>query len=160
MPITAAMLRADKNAQVVILPWTLGRVFVGRYAIQSGKRIFDARWKRDAMELIRESQGREPVPVIQNGKRLLWYFHDGFFWDDDGLDADDIKALVLQRERNLDRKLQTARSLMRAEEARGALRASRSHLRFAGLCSSGTEAGAQSAAPTLISSTTTFSRCR
>jgi len=36
---------------------------------------------------------------------------------DDGLGADDIKALVLQRKRRLQQKVQTARSLMYAEEA-------------------------------------------
>ena len=60
---------------------------------------------------------REPVDVVRDGKRLLWWFHDCFYWDDDGLAADDIKALVLQRERRLQQKLQTAHSLMRAEEA-------------------------------------------
>ncbi len=55
--------------------------------------------------------------LLQDGKRTLWYFHDNFYWDDDGLDADDVKALVHQRERRLQQKLQTARSLMNADEA-------------------------------------------
>ena len=32
------MLRADKNAQVVMVPWTLSGIFAGRYALQAGKR--------------------------------------------------------------------------------------------------------------------------
>lgn len=92
-------------------------MFTGRYAVQSGKRIFAPRWKHEGFEAIRVAQQESPVALVYNGKRTLWHFHNEFFWDDDGLPADDVKALVLQRERRLQQKLQTARSLMRAEEA-------------------------------------------
>jgi 5-methylcytosine-specific restriction endonuclease McrA len=109
-------LRVDNNAELVILPWSITRMFTGRYAVRSGKRIFDGRWKRDDYEYIRDTQSKQPVPLGNSGKRKLSHFHDCFYWDDDGLGAEDIKALVLQRERRLQHKLQTARSLMRAEE--------------------------------------------
>ena len=111
------MLRVDKNARFVILPWTLGGVYSGRYALQSGKRVFEVRWKRSAFEAIRDAQEEDPAAVLRSGKKTLWYFHDNFFWDDDGLDRDDVKALVLRRERRSRQELQTAHSLMRAEEA-------------------------------------------
>jgi 5-methylcytosine-specific restriction endonuclease McrA len=111
------VLRADNNAQVMRLSWTLGRMFTGRYAVPSGKRVFDPRWKRDVIDALLVTQQQEPVAMVKSGKRTLWYFHDNFYWDDDGLEGDDIKALVLQRERRLQQKLQTARSLMHAEEA-------------------------------------------
>jgi 5-methylcytosine-specific restriction endonuclease McrA len=110
------VLHADKNADLVKVPWTPAAIFMGRYAVRSGNRIFAARWKRAAFEDLRLAQKREPVPMLRNGTRKLWYFHDAFYWDDDELGVDDIKALVLQRERRLQQKLQTARSLMRAEE--------------------------------------------
>jgi 5-methylcytosine-specific restriction endonuclease McrA len=53
---------------------------------------------------------------LRDGKRNLWQFLGDFYWDDDSLDAEDVKALVLQRKRRLEQKLQSARSLMRAEE--------------------------------------------
>jgi HNH endonuclease len=110
-------LRIDNNTEFVLLPWSIGRMFSGRYAVRSGKRIFDGRWKREDYEYIHTTQGERPVSLgLANGKRRLWYFHDCFYWDDDGLGVEDIKALVLQRERRLQQKLQTARSLMRAEE--------------------------------------------
>jgi len=107
----------DNKAQAMILSWTPARMFTGRYAVVSGKRVHPPRWKRQAFEGINASQKENPVDVVRDGKRLLWWFHDCFYWDDDGLAADDIKALVLQRERRLQQKLQTAHSLMRAEEA-------------------------------------------
>jgi 5-methylcytosine-specific restriction endonuclease McrA len=111
------MLRVDNRAEFVLQPWTLPRMFKGRYTVQSGKRFLDVRWKRPAFEAMRAAQEENPVLVLQNGRRTLWYFHNGFYWDDDGLDADDVKALIHQRERRLQQKLQTARSLMNADEA-------------------------------------------
>jgi len=110
------MLRADKNADVVALPWTVLRLFSGRYALQSGKRIFDARWKRPWVEAARSRQREEPVALLESGKRTYWWFHDCVHWDDDGLGPEDVKALVLQRERRAERQLRTAHSLMRAEQ--------------------------------------------
>jgi 5-methylcytosine-specific restriction endonuclease McrA len=111
------MLRVDNKAQAMILSWTIGRMFTGRYAVVSGKRVFPPRWKREPFEAINAERRENPVAMVRDGKRLLWWFHECFYWDDDGLDADDIKALVLQRERRLQQKLQTAHSLMRADEA-------------------------------------------
>jgi 5-methylcytosine-specific restriction endonuclease McrA len=101
----------------MVLSWTLGRMFTGRYAIVSGKRVHPPRWKREPFEALNATQKENPVPMVRDAKRVLWCFHDNFYWDDEGLEADDIKALVLQRERRSQQKLQTARSLMRAEEA-------------------------------------------
>jgi 5-methylcytosine-specific restriction endonuclease McrA len=111
------MLRVDNNAQVVRLPWTISGMFTGRWAIQSGKRVFPVRWKSAHIENVISSQGHEPVPMLKERQRALWYFHDKFYWDDDGLAAEDVMALVLQRERRLQQKLNTAHSLMRSEEA-------------------------------------------
>jgi hypothetical protein len=111
-----AVLRADKKAEIVVLPWTVLRLFYGRYALQSGKRTFDARWKKPWVEAARAQQQDEPVLLFTLKERSYWWFHDCIYWDDDELSSDDVKALVLQRERTHQRKLQTAHSLMRAEE--------------------------------------------
>jgi hypothetical protein len=111
------MLRVDNKAQIVKLPWTLWRVLSGRrYAVQSGRKVMDLRWSKAQVAAALQAQATEPVHVWRDGRRNLWQFLDSFWWDDDGLDAEDIKALVLQRKRRLEQKLQSARSLMRAEE--------------------------------------------
>ena len=66
---------------------------------------------------MKAEQHENPLSLFQDGRRRLWYFHEGFYWEDEGLEADDVKALVYQRERQAQQKLQIARSLMRAEEA-------------------------------------------
>jgi 5-methylcytosine-specific restriction endonuclease McrA len=111
------MLQTDSKAQIVKLPWTLSRVFSGRrYAVQSGRKTMELRWTKAQMGAAEQAQAAEPVHLWRDGRRNLWQFLDCFYWDDDGLDAEDIKALVLQRKRRLEQKVRSARSLMRAEE--------------------------------------------
>lgn len=110
------MLRADKNAEVVALPWSIPRLFSGRYTLRSGKRVFDARWRRAWVEQTKAAQLEQPMSLLTAGKRRYWWFHDCVYWEDDQLTPEDVKALVLQRERKAQRQLQTAHSLMRAEE--------------------------------------------
>ncbi len=109
-------MRIEKDADFVKLPWTVTGAFKGRYAVQKGRKVFPARWQREQLEALRELQAETPVELLRDRKRTLWHFHDRFWWDDDGLSADDLKALVLRRERSEKQKLQTAHSLMRAEE--------------------------------------------
>jgi hypothetical protein len=111
------MFRTDNKAQLVKLPWTLGRMLSGRrYAVQVGRKVMELRWSKAQVETALQAQATEPVHLWSDGRRNLWQFMDGFYWEDDGLGAEDVKALVLQRKRQLERKLQSARSLMRAEE--------------------------------------------
>ena len=111
------MLRADNKAEVVKLPWTLSRMITGRrYAVRSGRKVLELRWSKAQFGVAQQAQASDPVQVCRDGRRSLWHYLDGFYWDDDGLDVEDIKALVLQRKRRLDQKLKSARSMMRAEE--------------------------------------------
>lgn len=110
-------MHVDNKAQLVRLPWTLSRMISGRrYAVQAGRKVMELSWSNAQVEAALQMQTREPVQLWRDGRRNLWQFLDGFWWDDDGLDAEDIKALVLQRKRRLEQKLQSARSLMKAEE--------------------------------------------
>ena len=111
------MLRADNKAQLIKLPWTLTRMISGRrYAVQVGRKVMELRWSKAQVGAAQQAQASEPVLLLSDGRRNLWQFLDGFWWDDDGLETEDIKALVLQRKRKLEQKLNSAHSLMRAEE--------------------------------------------
>jgi hypothetical protein len=109
------VLRADKNAEFVRLPFSLARLVTGRYALQSGKRLFDARWKARDVDRLMNEQLQHPVEVVRLDKRAYWMFRDCFYWEEDALSAADVKALVLQRIRKRERQLATAHSLMHAE---------------------------------------------
>jgi 5-methylcytosine-specific restriction endonuclease McrA len=109
-------LRADNKVELVKLPWTLTRMFTGRWALRAGRKIYAPRWPQGKIDDINAKQADEPCALLKDGRRVLWYFHERFYWDDDDLLAQDVMALVLQKERSQDRKLQSARSLMRAEQ--------------------------------------------
>ena len=111
------MLRAVKNARIVKLPFSIPRLFTGRFAFTAGKRTFDARWTKAACDAILARQGEHPVQLVQVEGRVNWLFQDCFYWEDEDLTAEDVKALALQRTRRRERRLATAHSLMRAEEA-------------------------------------------
>jgi hypothetical protein len=111
------VLRADKKAEIVKLPLNLRRLFTGRYALASGRHTFDAPWSKGEVDEILAQQADTPVELVRHEERVYWMFQDCFFWEDENLTADDVKALVLQRIRKRARQLATAHSLMRAEEA-------------------------------------------
>ena len=111
-------LRVDNRIEFMRLPWSIPRMFSGRYALVSGRRIVTGNWKRIGMEAILTQQREMPVRLCQDGpRRVLWHFHDCFYWEDDGLGADDVRVLVLERERRKDQKLRNAHSIVRAEAA-------------------------------------------
>jgi HNH endonuclease len=116
------MLRADKKAEIVRLPWTIPRALRGRYALQTGSRVFDDRWNESWYLAASGEQVDDPVYLLDDEGRSYWWFHDRIYWEEDDLDDLDVKALVLQRERAADRKLKSAHSLMRAEESGAQIR--------------------------------------
>jgi hypothetical protein len=87
-----------------------------RYGVQIDKRVV-ATWKQEYVETLLTHQANRPMLWVGEGNRKLWMFHDRFYWDDEDLEQDDVQALLLQRERRQQQKLQSAHSLMRAEEA-------------------------------------------
>jgi len=116
------VLRADNNARFVRLPLTIQRLFMGRHALSSGKRIFDARWKRRQIAEVMARQAEEPVVLVRAEARTYWAFQDRVYWEDEDLAAEDVKALVFQRARKRERQLATAHALMRADDAARAVR--------------------------------------
>jgi hypothetical protein len=109
------MLREDKKLQMVRLSATLPRVFMGRWALQAGQKVHPERWKDRVIEDWRAEQREHPVRLRAEARRTLWWFRDRFYWDDDDHSAEDVKALVLQRGRRDERRLKSARALMRGE---------------------------------------------
>ncbi len=106
------MLRADNKVELV----KLTGMFTGRWAIRAGKKVYSPRWPEGKVAEMHARQAEQPVALLKDRRRVLWHFHERFYWDDEQLPAEDVMALVLQRERSQDRKLESARSLMRAEQ--------------------------------------------
>jgi hypothetical protein len=109
------MLREDKKLQMVRLSATLPRIFMGRWALQTGQKAHPERWKDAVLQEWRAEQRDHPVRLRAEARRTLWWFRDRFYWDDDGHSAEDVKALVLQRARRDERRLKSAHTLMQGE---------------------------------------------
>lgn len=117
------MLRVENNAAFVKLPWSVRRMFTGRWAVVRGKKIYESRWTNPRIQQIFAAQRDGPVSVLRDGHRTLWFYNERFYWEDERLEVDDVKALILDRLRRRDQKLKSARSLMKAEEEGRPIRA-------------------------------------
>lgn len=100
------MLREDTNARFE--PGFMRRRFV------SGRREF-AFISGGVHRAILREQESVPVAVAEDERRTWWMFRGRFFWEDDGLEADEVMALVHERERRLRRRIERAKDMMLAE---------------------------------------------
>ena len=98
---SGCVLRVDNKIEIVLVPWSLGSVFRGRYAAKAGDRTYLVRWNRKALEAILSKQRETPVALLCEGRRALWLFHGSFWWEDDDVSCADVRALVLRREQKL-----------------------------------------------------------
>lgn len=101
-------MRADKNAgfekklSLIGFRW---RFVASQY--RSDRTINTARF-----QALREAQQSDPVQLAVVGPRRYWWFRDCIYWEDDDLEQEDVKALILDRERKKQRQLDRAHSLM------------------------------------------------
>ncbi len=107
------MLREDPSARFE--PGLLRCRFV------SGRRDFRPVSRMTYRAILRD-QRDAPVPVAADDRRTWWMFRDRIFWEDDGLDPDEVMALALERERRRRRRLDHALDAMAAERGAGARR--------------------------------------
>ncbi len=97
-----------------------------------------------------------PVPVAADDRRTWWMFRDRFYWEDDGLEPEEVMALVLERDRRRRRRIDRALDAMTAERSAAGPRRERPSPRWcAGRSSGATAAAAPHAAATSCSSSTT-----
>ncbi len=63
------------------------------------------------------AQIERPVALLEHEGRCWWWYRDRFFWESDDLEPEDVAALVLERERRRQRKLERAHAAMAVETA-------------------------------------------
>jgi hypothetical protein len=107
------MFREVKNAhftrRLTLFGW--------RYHLVVGKKPSDASWKSKRHRAIQDGQGLEPIAVLTSQGRMYWLFEDRIYWEDDELRASDVLALVRDRERRQQRRLERAHAAMAADVA-------------------------------------------
>jgi 5-methylcytosine-specific restriction endonuclease McrA len=113
------MLREAKNAG-----WTdTGRWFWRRHAFTCGQLVA-ARGLRTAERAeLEQAQRDSAVEVLHApGGRTYWWCMDGFFWEDAGLAAPDVFALVYERRVRAQRRLERAHATVALGQAPAAPR--------------------------------------
>lgn len=102
------MLHEAKNAGFVAGRSLLGR----RFRFVAGTIACERTLSRRAYAGLARAAAERPVAVaaVADGRRRYWWFRDRFWWGDDELEADDVMALVLERERRRERQLDRARA--------------------------------------------------
>ena len=99
------MLREVKNGALVRSNLTL---FGWRWRFTHGGGQSSAAWSTRRLRELQALQAQEPVAIVAEGRRTYWAFEDRFFWEDDGLAARDVLALIRDRERRAQRRLERA----------------------------------------------------
>jgi hypothetical protein len=87
----------------------------------SGRRDFRPVSRMTYRAILRE-QRDAPVAVAADERRTWWMFRDRVFWEDDGLAAEEVMALALERDRRRRRRIDRALDAMGAERRAAAPR--------------------------------------
>jgi hypothetical protein len=71
-------------------------------------------WSARRFRALQARQLAEPVALQDAGRRRYWLFDDRVYWEDDGLSAADVRALVHERAERRRRQLERAHALASA----------------------------------------------
>jgi hypothetical protein len=107
------MLREIRNARferrLTLFGW--------RYDLFVGKRKISRSCSTPAFRQIQAVQAGVPQQLSSDVGKSYWLFEGRFYCDDEDLAPDDVLALVRDRERRKQRKLERARASMAAESS-------------------------------------------
>jgi 5-methylcytosine-specific restriction endonuclease McrA len=104
------MLREARNCGFV----TEGSLLWRRHAFVVGRQEAGA-LRPGAYARAARAQQREPVPLLEAAGRRWWWYRDRFYWEDEGYGPRDVVALVAERERRRQRRLERAHAALRRE---------------------------------------------
>ena len=106
------MLREIRNGA-----WSRRLTLLGwRYDLAVGTKTLGGGWRKRTWLAIETTQRDEPVALLDAAGRSYWRFEDAFYWEDEDLEAADVLALVRDRERRRQRKLERAHMAMALDQ--------------------------------------------
>lgn len=73
-------------------------------------------FSRREWERLTADGGQAPVALGEDGARLLWWTADGLFWEDDGLEAEQVGLLIWDRQRRRDTRIDRLRRMRASEQ--------------------------------------------
>ena len=83
-----------------------------RYVFVAGKARHDRGVRPAEYARMARAQAGGAVAVMCDGPRTWWWCEDRYFSEDDGLDARDVHALVYERRRRAERRLERAHAVL------------------------------------------------
>jgi hypothetical protein len=105
------VIRRAKNASVEFKrAW--GFLASGRLEIRLEGRKFASGLTLEDFQELKEGQKLWPFRLGEIGERTYWYFQDCFYWEDDGLDADELYALLVSRQQRERGRIERAKAMV------------------------------------------------
>jgi hypothetical protein len=105
------VIRRAKNASVEFKrAW--GFLASGRLEIRLEGREFASGLTLEDFQELKEGQKLWPFRLGEIGERTYWYFQDCFYWEDDGLDADELYALLVSRQQRERGRIERAKAMV------------------------------------------------
>ena len=106
------MLREARNAT-----WSRRLSLIGwRHELTIGRAKLPRVWSTGALAALQADQRQHPVCLAVVGDRAYWWFEDVCYWEDEQLEADDVLALVRERQRRRKRKLERAHTALALDQ--------------------------------------------
>lgn len=101
------MLRRAENV-------TLLRNLFGRVTVGVGKKQYNLKQRKSKEQWTadRARQKSHPVLTLSTTDRNLWQFQSRFYWDNDGLDASQVYALLVTRGHREQQRIERAQAMV------------------------------------------------
>jgi hypothetical protein len=110
------MLREIKKGALVRQQLTIAG---WRWRFEQGAVVGGPAWSTKRVRAILAAQQEQPVALMRDGRRCTWLFEDRFYSEDEELSAQDVLALVRERERRASRKLERAHATLALDASAG-----------------------------------------
>jgi len=92
--------------------WLLKRWHLRHQKLGESLRLHNSQYRA-----LLAQQAETPVLVAQQHQRRCWMFDGNYYWEDEDLSAEEVKALLFERERRKRRQIQNAVSRMQMDDA-------------------------------------------
>ena len=84
-----------------------------RVFLRVGKKEIEGnnRWTLEQLELAKLTSSKEPVCYIRGRTKSYWRYKESWFLENDGLDDESVRAIIIERELRTNRKIQRAKTI-------------------------------------------------
>lgn len=111
------MLKRDTNGR---FSYRVAGFFKTRrvWRFYSGKSYTQSEMEEDAYQSLLKQQQHTPVGIMadSSSKKCWWMFRNQFYWEDEGYSAIEIKALILEKIEQKEKKVQRAIARVQQEK--------------------------------------------